>query len=271
MLAWTKRTVRSFLSGRRAGSARELLPLGVGVILAGLALATAGQRIGAVEKELRRQVDPVEVVVASTPIPAGETFSETNLAKKPVPSSGAGRRNVPAGEFELLLGASAKNPLEPGEPVLWTDVQEPFETEVFSTLVHAGRRALTVHADASSSFAGMLLPGDRVDILVETDAQAAAWVRGIPVIAVDRRYERSAGPTEPGGAQTLTLMVTPDEGARIARAAGNGRLHWFLRNPVDNGLSPARSRGRWAAPLRVEIWKGGVRIPSLLAESGSPR
>lgn len=271
MPAWTKETVRSFLSGRWSGSARELLPLGIGIVLTGLALATAGQRIASVEKELRRQANPVEVVVASVPIAAGATFSDANLAKKAIPSSGAGRRNVPAGEFELLLGATARNPIDPGEPVLWTDVQEPYEADSFSALVRAGRRALTVSADASSSFAGLLVPGDRVDILAEAaDAKASSWIPDLQVIAVDRRHDRIAGPAETGEAATVTLMVTPGEGARIARAAGSGRLHWFLRNPVDNSATTLRSPARWSAPLRVEIWKGGVKIPSLLPGSGSP-
>ncbi len=261
MLAWMKRNVHSFLSGKWSGNARELLPLGIGVILTGIALAAAYQRISTVEMDIRRQANPVDVVVASVPIPAGETFREGNLAKKPVPASGTGSRNVPAREFELLLGASAKNPIDPGEPVLWTDVQEPFETDSFSNLILAGRRALTVGVDPTSSFAGMLVPGDRVDILAEpSDAKPAVWIRDIRVIAVDHR-SRMEKPAEIRDAATVTLMITPEEGARISRAVGTGRLHWFLRNPVDNGTATRRSAGRHPILLPVEIWRGGVKVP----------
>jgi pilus assembly protein CpaB len=271
LLVWMKRNVRSFLSGKWAGSARELLPLGIGVMLTGLALAAAMQRIATVEKDIRRRANPVDVVVASVPIPAGGTFTEGNLAKKPVPSSGTGRRNVPAGEFELLIGASAKNPIEPGEPVLWTDVQEPFETDAFSTLVQPGRRAFTIVADASSSFAGLLLPGDRVDILAEAaDTRATAWIRDIPVIAVDQRHDRLAKPAEGGDPATVTVLVTPGEGSMIARAAGAGRIHWFLRNPIDNSPVARLSARGHSFPLPVEIWKGGVKILPFPAGSGSP-
>jgi Flp pilus assembly protein CpaB len=269
--AWMKRNVHSFLSGKWAGKARELLPLGIGVMLTGFALATAGQRIAAVEKDIRRQANPVDIVVASVPIPVGEPFTEANLAKKPVPASGTGRRNVPVGEFQLLLGASAKNPIEPGEPILWTDVQEPFDTDAFSTLILAGRRALTVMADPTSAFAGLLLPGDRVDILAESASTGAPiWIRDIPVIAVDHHHNRLAKPTETREAATVTLMVTPQEGARISGTNGTGRLHWFLRNPVDNGTAPKGSSRRRFTPLPVEIWKGGVRIPRFPAENGGP-
>ncbi len=271
MLAWMKRNVRSFFSGKWRDSAGDLLPLGVGVLLTGLALAAAGQRIATVERDLRQQSNPVDVVVASVSISEGETFTESNLARKAIPASGTGRRNIPAAEFELLLGASARNPVAPGEPVLWTDVQEPFDTEAFSKLIRTGRRALTVNADASSSFAGLLLPGDRVDILAErAETKNRIWVRDIPVIAVDRRYDRLARAADSGDATTLTLMVTPAEGARIAGAAASGKLHWFLRNPVDNTVAAPPGRTGRAVPVRVEIWKGGVRFAAPDAWPGSP-
>jgi pilus assembly protein CpaB len=271
LFAWMKRTAHSFLSGKWAGKARELLPLGVGVMLTGFALAAAGQRIAAVEKDLRRQATPVDVVVASVPVPAGEPFTEGNLAKKPVPASGTGRRNVPASEFQLLLGASAKYPIEPGEPILWTDVQEPFEADAFSTLIPTGRRALTVGADPTSSFAGLLLPGDRVDILAESsNTKTPTWIRDIPVIAVDHCYNRLAKPTETLEAATVTLMVTPREGAKISETNGAGKLHWFLRNPLDNGTVSRGSSRRRSIPLPVEIWKGGVKNPPSPVEIGGP-
>ena len=158
-----------------------------GLFLCGFALAAAGRRVATVEKDIRRQANPVEVVVASVPIPAGETFSVMNLAKKAIPSSGTGQRNVPASEYELLVGARAKTAIDPGEPVLWTDVEEPFDAETFSRTILPGRRAMTLGVDTTSSFAGMLHPGDRVDLLVGRDgANSADWIRDIPVIA-DRK------------------------------------------------------------------------------------
>ena len=264
MLASMMRKARSFFSGTRAGKVRTLLPFFAGLLLCGFALVAAGRRVATVEKEILRQADPVEVVVASVPIPAGDTFSARNLAKKAVPSSGTGQRNVPASEFELLVGARAKTAIDPGEPVLWTDVEEPFDTDPFSRTILPGRRALTLGVDATSSFAGQVHPGDRVDLLVErSGANSAEWVRDIPVIAVDRDHNRLAHPTDKEDTATVTLMVTPGEGSRIARVSG--KVHWFLRNPDDNA---AVAKGPSAAPppIRVvEVWKGGVKVPPILA------
>lgn len=259
MLASMKRKALSFSSGKWAGKARVLLPLFAGLLLCAIALASAGRRVATMEKEIRRQANPVDVVVASVPIPAGETFGVRNLAKKAVPSSGTGQRNVPAGDFELLLGARARTGIDPGEPVLWTDVEEPYDTDAFSRSILPGRRAMTLGVDTTSSFAGLLHPGDRVDLLVEPPAgNTAGWVRDLPVIAVDRDHDRLAHPSDTAETATVTLMVTPEEGVRIAKGSGN--IRWFLRNPDDNVSIAHGSRVKLAVYEAVEVWKGGVRV-----------
>jgi len=209
------------------------------------------------------------VVVASIPIPAGDLFSARNLAKTSIPSSGTGQRNVPASEFELLVGARSKTPIDPGEPVLWTDVEEPYDTEVFSRTVLPGRRAMTLGVDTRSSFAGLLHPGDRVDLLVErSGTNPADWVRDLPVIAVDRDQNRLAHPSEKEETATVTLMVSPGEGSRIARASG--KVHWFLRNPDDNAAEAKGLPGRPTISRAVEVWKGGVKVSPVPASRENP-
>lgn len=264
-----KRKARSFSSGKWAGKIRTLLPLFAGLLMCGFALAAAGRRVATVEKDILRQANPVEVVVASIPIPVGDMFSARNLAKKSIPSSGTGQRNVPASEFELLVGARSKTAIDPGEPVLWTDVEEPFDTEVFSKSVLPGRRAMTLGVDTTSSFAGLLHPGDRVDLLVERSGTSPPdWVRDIPVIAVDRDHDRLAHPSEKEETATVTLMVSPGEGSRIARASG--KVHWFLRNPDDNAAEAKDPPAGSTTYRAVEIWKAGVKVSPVPASRENP-
>lgn len=264
MFAWMKKKAPSFSSAKWGGRLRELLPLGIGLLIMGLALAAAGKRIATVEEDIRRRANPVDVVVASVSIEAGEEFAAGNLAKKSVPASGTGKRNILAADFELLLGSKAKSRVDPGEPVLWTDVEEPFEADVFSKTVPRGKRAITVNVDMTSSFSGLLQPGDRVDLLAKvSDGGTERWVRNVPVIAVDRHLNRLARPSDAQEAGTVTLMVTPLEGVAIASASTAGKLFWFLRNPDDNtALSAEHPGGRPSGAHRVEMWKGGIRVPN---------
>ncbi len=270
MFAWMKKKALSFFSASWSDKARELLPLGAGLLLMALALTAAGKRIATIETDIRQRTNPVEVVVASIPIQAGEEFTQENLSKKIVPASGTGKRNVPAEDFELLLGSRAKSRIDPGEPVLWTDVEEPFEADSFSKTVPKGRRALTVNVDMTSSFSGLLQPGDRVDLLAKgPDNGAGGWVRDIPVIAVDRHVNRLARPTDAAESGTVTLMVTPEEGVSIASASAGGKLFWLLRNPDDNVAETIVRAGARPAASPVEVWKGGVRVPNPHSAGGA--
>lgn len=265
-----KRKAASFSFASFPGKARELFPFIVGLLLMAAALYMAGKRVAAIETEIRRRGNPVEVVVASVPILAGEEFLPGNLAKKSVPASGTGKRNVPAGDFELLLGARAKSPIDPGEPVLWTDVEEPFEADALSRTVPKGKRALTVSVDTTASFSGMLQPGDRVDLLAKgSEGRTDTWIRNLAVIATDRNVTRVARTAEPSETGSVTLMVTPAEGVAITGASAGGRLFWFLRNPGDNNALPLARADGHPVGTPVEIWKGGHRVRQAPTGSGS--
>ena len=188
--------------------------------------------------------------------------------------SGTSTRNVPAAEFELLIGGRAKGNLSAGEPLLWTDVEEPLDSEKFSLTIPAGRRAFTFEADISSSFAGLIRPGDSVDLLCEGEngLQTRTWIRGIAVISVNRHFSRIPTKEESQEVSTMTVSVTPMEGSFLAAAARGGRIHWFLRNPNEPPEPAATHRTRTKQPVEIiEIWKAGLQEfrPSIpIGESG---
>jgi hypothetical protein len=62
-------------------------------------------------------------------------------------------------------------------------------------------------------------------------------------------------------------MVSPGEGSRIARASG--KVHWFLRNPGDNTAVAPVSPVKPKMFHGVEVWKGGVNVPPILAVKGN--
>jgi pilus assembly protein CpaB len=258
---WKKGKVRASSSGNWKNKVPEFAPLIAGVMLTLLAIFVARQRISAVEQNILGKAAPRDIVVAAHPISAGGMFFLENLAKKSVPSAGTSRRNVPASDFELLIGGRAKVKISEGEPVLWTDVEEPFDIDKFSLTIPKGRRAVTIDADRRASFSGLIRPGDHVDILREgQDGKGAATILfDVPVIAVDRHFLPQSPEEEGNDIGTLTLSVTPEEATRFSAAAREGTFSWLLRNPDDRGR-PQKRRNLWAkASPPVEIWKAGIR------------
>lgn len=262
MFFWMKKKENSSSCAGWNRKSRELILLIAGVALTLSAIFLARQRITAAESDIRRKIAPEYIVVPSVPISAGDVFSERNLSRKSVPAAGTSSRNVPAAEFELLIGARAKGNLAAGDPILWTDVEEPFDAEKFSATIPTGRRAFTLEASSASSFAGLIRPGDCVDLLCEGENAYAmqTWIRAIPVISVDRHFRRVPAKEEFHEVSTITVSVTPEEGRYLARLGRNGYIHWFLRNP-DEPDRPAASAASSArrSPGRVEIWKAGVQ------------
>lgn len=261
MSFWKRKKEATCPSGNWKNKLSDFLPFFAGTTLILLAVLVVRQRISAMEKDLLGNAAPAEIVVAADPISPGSVFSHENLAKKSIPSSGTTRRNVPASDFELLLGARAKVEISKGEPVLWTDVQEPIEVDNFSMTIPNGRRAITIDADTKASFSGLLRPGDHVDILRgEKEGEISTPVLfDVPVIAVDRHF--LSPPSEEEGYEigTITVSVTPDEATRLSAAARDGSLSWLLRNPGDRGR-PSKRASLWAtAVFPVEIWKAGIR------------
>ncbi len=260
MSFWTRLRAGSSRFAALPGKAREYLPLAAGVALTLAAILVARHRIDSVERDVRKKAAPVDVVVASAAISKGTALTAQHLAKLSIPSSGTSRRNVPAREYELLLGARTKTAIQAGEPILWTDVEEPYDVEKFSQAIPQGRRAVTIEADPGASFSGLIRPGDHVDICHQDPAgkSAPAWFYDIPVIAVDRHFDTPPDAEASADTSTVTILVTPDEGRRLAAARGGG-LRWFLRNPGDRSRPSSASPGGSGTARPVEIWKAGIR------------
>lgn len=261
MFSWKKGKERSSSSATWKNKVPEIAPLIVGVLLILLAIYVARQRISTVEKNILEKAAPRDIVVAAHSIPAGGMFLLENLAKRSIPSAGTSRRNVSASDFELLVGARAKMDISEGEPVLWTDVEEPFEVDKFSLTIPRGRRAITIDADRSASFSGLIRPGDHVDILREgpDGKEGAAILVDVPVIAIDSHFLPLSSGEEGNDIGTVTVSVTPDDATLLSAAARTGNISWLLRNPEDRGR-PKKGRKPWQkVSSPVEIWKAGIR------------
>lgn len=145
------------------------------------------------------------------------------------------------------------------EPVTLADLQFLQEGPVEVTAAHApaslatrleaGRRAYTIRASLWSGLAGLMLPGDHVDVLLTVTDQATAkeigavtvtLIQGVEVLAVDQLLEVPASnKTEPSPQHAVTLAVTPIQAARLALAETKGTLSLSLRGTADAEVTVA--------------------------------
>jgi pilus assembly protein CpaB len=116
-----------------------------------------------------------------------------------------------------------------------------------NAIIATGKRAMTVETDTESGLAGMLQPGNYVDIIVTIrpdDANISAkWVtetilQGIRVLAVGSSMggvakEEEASSSRRRNRPSVTMELTLNEAEKLALASSKGDIHLVLRNDVD--------------------------------------
>lgn len=192
------------------------------------------------------------VLVASRVLHPGNLLKPEDLAPlellEPQVPEGASP-DTPAARSSLV-GAMVRRSLVVNDPLLPADVMRPGDHGFLAAVLGAGMRAATVGVDAVSGSAGLIWPGDRVDLILtqaldEPGLPAGRRVAGetvlpdLRVIAIDQQLMQGA---EPGAAasalaRTVTLEVTPQQAERVAVASRLGKLSLVVR-AADTGGAP---------------------------------
>jgi pilus assembly protein CpaB len=202
-----------------------------------------------------------DVVVAATDLPAGARLVATSLASRAVPERYLASDAFTPAVVAPAIGQRLTRNLRAGEVVSRSAVESP-EAGTLAGLVEAGERALTIPVDEASGAAGLLAPGDLVDLMVvlrdEGASGSAARVhpllQAVQVLATGRALHArggrggSAGPgslqAEAGDYATITLRLHPDEAQRVLLAQKLGELSVSLRPTGESQLVALSSLGR---------------------------
>ncbi|WP_422648267.1 Flp pilus assembly protein CpaB [Cupriavidus sp. H18C1] len=185
-----------------------------------------------------------QVVVAASDINLGQPIGPEQLRMVSWPSG-----SVPPGAFTnaaLLQGRVARTSVLRGEPLLEAKLAPQGTKGGLSAVIGEGKRAITVRVNDVVGVAGFALPGNLVDVIVNTAAEArrngAASGNGeasiskivlekILVLAVAQQVSRDD--TQPKVVNAVTLEVTPEQAEKLDVARSVGTLSLVLRNQVD--------------------------------------
>lgn len=142
-----------------------------------------------------------------------------------------------------LVGAVPRRPIAAGEPLSAASVVKPGDRGFLAAVLDPGLRAISVPVDEASSNAGLVFPGDRVDLIVTQTLDLAGQSAGqrrvsetvladVRVIAMGRslKAEGGDGAAPAAQARTATLEATPADAEKVALAAELGKLSLSLRS-----------------------------------------
>ena len=208
------------------------------------------------EELLLQQKKQAEVVVAKVDIPKGTKLNTEHLEMKVIPRDYIQPKAV--GSLERVIGMVAAVDIAQGEQITLTKLFTPQQSTVTSLAMATpmGKRAITIPVDNISSLAGMIRPGDYVDVIglvpiPSVDKKQPVSVAVIPlfqnvlVLAVgqqlaplkkEERYERTEEKVTPQ--PLITLALSPQEANFLAFVQEQGKIRLILRSPADARTEP---------------------------------
>ncbi len=252
-----------------------------------------------VEEPPEPVIPPVEVLAVVRDVPAGTLLTASDLTYVPLEAqnvlSGHIRKESADADQEppSAIGTVTRIPFLAGMPLTDAGLIRPGQDGFLAAVLLPDRRAITITVDQETSHAGMIAPGDRVDVIftmqVSSDdpSQLNSFSRtvleDIRIVAVGRRIENvnyaapESDPTPQDDGTTVTLEVRPPEADQLVLATTRGSLALALR-PLglvnDTGwrtsvglnrlLQPPATKPPTPNPVRVQIFRGENREEVLL-------
>ena len=186
------------------------------------------------------------VVVAARDVPRGGILSAEDLSTSPYPKD-----LVPPGsvtKLEDAVGRVVINPLVKDEALIDRKLAAKNAKGGLASLIPAGMRAFTILTpNVASGVAGLVIPGNKVDVLLTLGNDNAGGgvtstlLQDVEILAVDTHLDApNESKLDRRTLQSVTLLVTPDQAAKLNLGQNRGTLHLSLRNPEDDRTASTR-------------------------------
>ncbi len=195
-----------------------------------------------------KQTKLVKVQAAARDLSAGTKLRRGDLRVVEVPE-----KEQPRGVFadeKVLLEKTLLFPVSMNEPMTQNKLAAIGGIEGVAATIPQGKRAISVQVTDATSAAGLILPRSHVDVVFTrsgsmTEALSKVILEDITVLSVGRSTEvattdpkavaaAAAAPVQSSTAsRAVTLLVTPEESAKLELAKNNGKIGLVLRNPLD--------------------------------------
>jgi pilus assembly protein CpaB len=213
----------------------------------------------ATRERLERRFEMRAVVVAARDLPAGHVLVASDLARRDMPAGFLPGATLEPPQRGDALGRRLLTPLAAGDALV-QGALEPRHAPSLAQRLDRGTRAVTVPVDQVSSQAGLVRPGDRVDLMVAEErveregrcvvvrpllealrVLATGQATRDPLLAADARSGQSLSPDT--SYSTMTFDVTPEQGQVLAAGLRLGELIPMLRGAADDAPTGLGAQG----------------------------
>ena len=164
-----------------------------------------------------------------------------------------------------LRGHAVREAIAEGAPLTRSAVVGPRQSGFLAAVLRPGARAVTIRVGPATSHAGLIDPGDRVDVILsaelaadggERSVYARTIVEDVRVVAIDRQPGSGTDSTAGGEGEeagrtemiTATLEASPAQGDRLVLGEHEGSLSLAVRS-----LAGAQSSDPATASQAVDL------------------
>lgn len=223
-------------------SSRRTVILIVAVIIGGLASFALFQYVGGIEDRAFDNAERVEVFVVRQDIgkglPGEQAIDAEMVLADEIPRDF--RPGTALTDINAIRGKVALSNLSAGQVVvdgMFVDPRAAFVS--FSQRIDPGLVAITVSIDEVRGVAGLIVPGDRVNMIVDSPEGKRFLYQNVEVLAIGSSAAPEPGDTgvpPVGGAGLMTFAVPPIAAERLAFVADTGIYLTLV--PPDNVPTP---------------------------------
>lgn len=185
-----------------------------------------------------------KILVAARPLPTGRILLAEDLKWQPWPEDAVSEVYLPEGSASIsdMTGKVVRNAFLAGQPLTKDAVVGPNDRGFLAAVLTPGMRAVTVSTSPTSSVAGFIFPGDRVDLVVSHEVErgdaprlkvSETIIRNVRVLAIDQAIANESGQAKVGN--TATLEATPKQVEKINVMEQLGDISLSLRPLAENG------------------------------------
>lgn len=207
---------------------------------------------GVVVQTSEPDVQTVDVLVASRPIPIGEKIKADMVDAQPWPKHLVVPGFVTTGDkTQNIIDMVTRGTFQKGEPILLSKLANPSDPSFLAAALPPGKKMVTLSTDGIAGLAGFVFPGDRVDVIVthpipredadpenldDKDSQETVTetvLHNVKVLAVDQRAEAGTTEEKIPLPSSISLEVSLEDAQRLRLAQETGYLSMALRSLED--------------------------------------
>ncbi|MBL4908296.1 MAG: Flp pilus assembly protein CpaB [Sneathiella sp.] len=224
-----------------------------GGIVAGIRYVLTPTAQAAVRTEPVQEIELVKILISAADLEVGAFLHIEDMTWKSTERQVVLSQHLLRGVIsrDQLIGAVARRTIKKGDPLTAANLVKPGQRGFLAAVLRSGKRAVSVSINAVTGNAGLVNPGDHVDVILTQGERgrhrngdggdigyqmlAETIMQNIRVIAMGRDVENLADAdleTSERVSSTATLEVSPAQAEKVNVAARIGELSLSLRSLV---------------------------------------